>query len=157
MVVLLTVPSTRTDSPVVMALADVELVPFRYVVVDASLTVTFWPADVVRLKPDEVTLVTVPEDPPVAGPDRALDPPPPDSGPPAALPPGAPVPADTEGDVAVVDEGVVEDDAAAQLETPITAAITGAATSNTRFLFDSNRRSPVGGAGGGAAGGGGGA
>lgn len=41
MVVLLTVPSTRTVSPVVTALAEVELVPFWYVVEDASLTVTF--------------------------------------------------------------------------------------------------------------------
>jgi hypothetical protein len=41
MVVLLTVPSTRTGSPVVMALAEVEFVPFWYVVDDASSTVTF--------------------------------------------------------------------------------------------------------------------
>jgi hypothetical protein len=41
MVVLLTVPSTRTASPVVMALAEAGLVPFWYVVEDASLTVTF--------------------------------------------------------------------------------------------------------------------
>jgi hypothetical protein len=41
MVVPLVVPSTRTLSPVVIALAEVELVPFRYVVEDASLTVTF--------------------------------------------------------------------------------------------------------------------
>jgi hypothetical protein len=41
MVVPLVVPSTRTGLPVVMALAEVELVPFRYVVEDALLTVTF--------------------------------------------------------------------------------------------------------------------
>jgi hypothetical protein len=41
MVVPLVVPSTRTLWPVVMALAEVELVPFWYVVEDASLTVTF--------------------------------------------------------------------------------------------------------------------
>jgi hypothetical protein len=41
MVVPLVVPSTRTGLPVVMALAEVELVPFRYVVEDAFLTVTF--------------------------------------------------------------------------------------------------------------------
>jgi hypothetical protein len=41
MVVPLVVPSTRTLSPVVIALAEVELVPFRYVVEDAWLTVTF--------------------------------------------------------------------------------------------------------------------
>jgi hypothetical protein len=41
MVVPLVVPSTRTFSPVAMALAEVELVPFWYVVEDALLTVTF--------------------------------------------------------------------------------------------------------------------
>jgi hypothetical protein len=78
MVVLLTVPSTRTDSPVVIALAEAGLVPFWYVVEDASLTVTFCPADVVIVKPEVDTLPTVPDDPPEAGPDRALDPPPPE-------------------------------------------------------------------------------
>jgi hypothetical protein len=41
MVVPLVVPSTRTGTPVVTALAEAALVPFRYVVEDASLTVTF--------------------------------------------------------------------------------------------------------------------
>jgi len=41
MVVPLVVPSTRTGSPVLMALAEVELVPFWYFVEDASSTVTF--------------------------------------------------------------------------------------------------------------------
>jgi hypothetical protein len=41
MVVPLVVPSTRTALPFVTALAEVELVPFRYVVEDAFLTVTF--------------------------------------------------------------------------------------------------------------------
>jgi hypothetical protein len=41
MVVTLVVPSTNTYSPAVMALADVEIVPFWYVVEDASSTVTF--------------------------------------------------------------------------------------------------------------------
>jgi hypothetical protein len=49
------------------------------------LTVTFWPADVVSVKPDVDRLLTVPDDPPAAGPDRALDPPPPDAGPLAVL------------------------------------------------------------------------
>jgi hypothetical protein len=40
-VVPLVVPSTRTFSPFAMALAEVELVPFWYVVEDALLTVTF--------------------------------------------------------------------------------------------------------------------
>jgi hypothetical protein len=48
--------------------------------------VTFWPADVVRVKPEVDRLLTVPDDPPAAGPDRALDPLPPDPGPPAAEP-----------------------------------------------------------------------
>ena len=41
MVVELTVPSTRTASPAVMALAEIEAVPFSYVVDDTSSTVTF--------------------------------------------------------------------------------------------------------------------
>jgi hypothetical protein len=36
--------------------------------------VTFWPVAVVSVKPDEDTLLIVPEDPPAAGPDRALEP-----------------------------------------------------------------------------------
>jgi hypothetical protein len=74
MVVPLVVPSTRTGLPVVTALAEVELVPFRYVVEDAVFTVTFSPADVDTVKPDVDTLLTVPTVPPAAGPDRALDP-----------------------------------------------------------------------------------
>jgi hypothetical protein len=38
--------------------------------------VTFSPADVIRPKPDADTLLTVPADPPAAGPDRALEFPP---------------------------------------------------------------------------------
>jgi hypothetical protein len=41
MVVPLVIPSTRTVAPDVIALAELELVPFWYVVVDASLMVTF--------------------------------------------------------------------------------------------------------------------
>jgi hypothetical protein len=41
MVVPLTVPSTRTLTPLFTALAEVGRVPFRYVVDDAFLTVTF--------------------------------------------------------------------------------------------------------------------
>jgi hypothetical protein len=36
--------------------------------------VTFWPAEVVSVKPDADTLLAVPIEPPAAGPDRALDP-----------------------------------------------------------------------------------
>jgi hypothetical protein len=57
----------------VIALVEVELVPFWYVVEDASMTVTFAPADVVSVKRDVDTLSTVPTAPPAAGPDRALD------------------------------------------------------------------------------------
>jgi hypothetical protein len=35
------------------------------------------------VKPEVDRLLTVPDDPPAAGPDRALDPPPPEAGPPA--------------------------------------------------------------------------
>jgi len=41
MVVPLVVPSTRTVPPFVIALAEVELVPFRYAVEGASSTITF--------------------------------------------------------------------------------------------------------------------
>jgi hypothetical protein len=40
--------------------------------------VTFWPAEVVRVKPVADTLLAVPAEPPAAGADRALDPLPPD-------------------------------------------------------------------------------
>jgi hypothetical protein len=73
MVVELVVPRTRTFSPVVMAFAEAGLVPFWYVVEGASLTVTFWPADVVMVNFGVDTVVTVPDAPPAAGPDRALD------------------------------------------------------------------------------------
>jgi hypothetical protein len=92
MVVPLVVPSTRTLSPCVMALAELELVPLWYVVEDAVLMVTFWPADVVSVKLEVDTLSTVPDVPPAAGPDRALDPLLPDT----SCPDGA------EGDAAVV-------------------------------------------------------
>jgi hypothetical protein len=47
--------------------------------------VTFWPAEVVSVKPDVDVLATVPDAPPAAGPDRALDPSPPDPPLPAGL------------------------------------------------------------------------
>jgi hypothetical protein len=77
MVVPFVVPSTRTLSPFVMALAELKLVPFWYFVEGAVLTVTFSPAAVVIVKLDADTLSTVPDDPPAAGPDRALELPPP--------------------------------------------------------------------------------
>jgi hypothetical protein len=78
-VVLLVVPSTRAVSPLLTALFDAEFVPFLYVVDDVSLTFTFSPAKVDSSKPDFDTLLTLPIDPPAAGPDRALDLPPPDT------------------------------------------------------------------------------
>jgi hypothetical protein len=54
-------------------------------VAGASVIVTFWPADVVRVKPDGDTLLTVPSVPPAAGPDRALGAPPLVRGPLAGL------------------------------------------------------------------------
>src|ERR1700719_4379864 len=76
-VVLFVVPRTRTDSPVVTPFAGAAAVPCQYAVEDVTLTVTFWPAEVVSVKPDADTLPTVPIEPPAAGPDRAFDPPPP--------------------------------------------------------------------------------
>jgi hypothetical protein len=61
-----------------LAVVEAEVVPFWYVVDDASLTVTAWPAGVVSVKLDVDALATVPAVPPSAGPERALDPTPPD-------------------------------------------------------------------------------
>jgi hypothetical protein len=112
-----------------MALAEVELVPFWNAVEAASLTVTVWPVDVDIVKPDVDTLPTVPAAPPAAGPERALDAPPPDPTPPAA-PLGAAV---AEGDVAVAE-------AVPQADRPITAHIGAAAMSHRVLLCDSTRR-----------------
>jgi hypothetical protein len=79
-VVLLVVPNTRAVLPLMTALADADFVPFSYLVDDVSLTVTFSPADVNSTKTDLATLLTMPIDPPAAGPDRALDPPRPPTG-----------------------------------------------------------------------------
>ena len=76
MVLLSVVPSTRAVSPLVTALTEAWLVPFSYVVEEFSVMVSFWLPEVVSAKPDVDTLLTVPIEPPAAGPDRALDPPP---------------------------------------------------------------------------------
>jgi hypothetical protein len=111
-----------------MAFAEDEFVPFRYVVEETSSTVTFWPADVVIVKLDAETLSTVPDAPPVAGPDRALDAPP---------EPIAPTTLPAAAGVAVV----VERDATRPTESPITAHTSAAATAiRRRLLFASNRR-----------------
>jgi hypothetical protein len=75
------------------------------------------------VKLDVDTLPTVPDAPPAAGPDRALDPPLPAS----PLPgPGCP--------------DVAEGDVAQPAASPITAHIRAAATIHPRFLFDGSRR-----------------
>jgi hypothetical protein len=78
----LVVPSTRTRLPVVMALAEIFVVPFSYIVEDDSSMVTFRPVAVDTVKLELDTPATVPAVPPAAGPDRALDP---GGTPPAAL------------------------------------------------------------------------
>jgi hypothetical protein len=80
------------------------------------------------VKADVVTLLTVPDAPPAAGPDRALDPPP---------------PAVVEEDVAVVDGAVAfaEGDVAQPANSAITAHIDAAAI-HPRLGFDSSRRGP---------------
>ena len=72
MLVPLVVPRTRTSSPLLTALGDVVVVPARYCVDVAFSTLTFWPAEVVRVKPDGDRSLTVPDAPPAAGPERAL-------------------------------------------------------------------------------------
>jgi hypothetical protein len=99
-----------------------------YVVDDASLTVTFCPADVDNVKPEVDTLLTVPAAPPEAGPDRAFDPPPPDPRPPAEELPAA-----------VAGEDVGGAEAVPQAASPMTAHIGAAATNHRRLLCDSNR------------------
>jgi hypothetical protein len=73
-VVLSVVPSTRTVEPLVTALAETLLVPSSYLVDPANSTVTFWPPFVESVSPVLDLLVTLPIDPPAAGPERALDP-----------------------------------------------------------------------------------
>jgi hypothetical protein len=86
------------------------------------------------VKPDVVTLLTVPMAPPAAGPDRALD----------ALPPAVVegVGGVVEGDGAVVegDAAVDEGDDVAQPAKSAIAPIDAAATIHRRLGFDSNRR-----------------
>jgi hypothetical protein len=76
---------------------------------------------------DVDTLPTVPEAPPEAGPDRALDPPPPNPGPLATPLPGAGFPDGAEGDKA------------RPMDSPITAHISTAATIQPLIRFDSTR------------------
>jgi hypothetical protein len=95
------------------------------------------------VKLDVDTLATLPVDPPAAGPDRALDPPPPLPGAPRAPVAEGDV-AVAEGDVAVADDdgAVADDDAEHPAATPITAHISAAPAIRRPRLFDSNRRTP---------------
>jgi hypothetical protein len=79
------------------------------------------------VKLDVDALSTVPDEPPAAGPERALDPPP---------LPGSPCPATAEGDVPVAGEEAVvaEEDAAQPVLTPITAHIAAVASTRPRLL-----------------------
>jgi len=80
------------------------------------------------VKLDVDTLATVPDDPPAAGPDRALDPPPLDP-----RPPVEPLPAAVaEGDVAVTED-------APHAASPITAPTSEAAMIHRLRPTDSNR------------------
>jgi hypothetical protein len=84
------------------------------------------------VKLDVDTLTTVPDAPPEAGPDRALDPPPPDPRPPAEpLPPAV-----AEGDVAVAD------DVLQAAESPTTTHISTATMIHRFLLLDRNPRTP---------------
>jgi hypothetical protein len=83
------------------------------------------------VKPDDDTLPTVPDDPPAAGPDRALDAPPDPRAP--AEPLAAAV---AEGDVAVAED-------VPQAESAITAPVSAAVMVHRLLLFDSNRRTFV--------------
>jgi hypothetical protein len=84
--------------------------------------------------------VTVPDAPPAAGPDRALDPPPPGPIPPAALP-GADCPAVEGGVVAVADEEVpvADEELARPNESPVTEQTSTTPRIQTLLLFASSR------------------
>jgi len=81
------------------------------------------------------TLPTVPAAPPAAGPDRALELPPPDPAPPAAMLPDTEWPGVAGGDGAVAEE-----DAARPTETPITEQARATATIHRILLFEISRR-----------------
>jgi hypothetical protein len=118
----------------VTAFIEADLLPFSYFVDEVSLTVTFSPAAVTRVKPELVTLLTLPIDPPAAGPERALEPPP------AAARPAKPVGAVLGAAVVVgVGVGVVPAlDIPPYAESPITGTKT-AAVSQRPFLLEVSR------------------
>jgi hypothetical protein len=136
-VVLSSVPSTRTVLPSVTALFEAVAVPCSYLVDDVSLMVTFSPVGVVRVKPDVDALLTVPIDPPAAGPDRAFDPPAPDPDGPGRPPECAPAGAVVAGAVAAGLELLLE----AALTIPnVPAPITMVAMPAARDLVDLRER-----------------
>lgn len=94
---------------------------------DVVLTVTYSPADVKSPKPPVDTLLTLPMDPPAAGPERAFGPPPPDPG-------GAPWAAAVAAVVAAT-----ELDVPPQADSPSAAARRPAVTHLLLWL-DSKRR-----------------
>jgi hypothetical protein len=91
-----------------------------------------WPVGVVNVKPEAVTPVTVPLDPPADGPDRAFDPPPP-APPPRKGPPAPPLPAGAAAAVLVDDPEVAK-----PTEIPATAHNSTAAAIAKRFLVRSS-------------------
>src|ERR1700741_3557491 len=133
-VLLLVVLRTRAILPLVTKLADAEFAPLLYVVDDVSLIVTFSPAEVTRVKPDLETLLTLPIDPPAAGPDRARAPRPPGAeGPEEQLELAVCAPV-VEGVVAAIELDVP------QAESPIAATISPVVTHGL-LLCDRSRRS----------------
>jgi hypothetical protein len=118
-----------------MPLAEIGLVPFMYVVADASSTVTFCPVGVVIVKLAGDTLSTAPDDPPSAGPDRALDPP--LAG--AACPDGAEEVTADDTVVAKVDTAAVGADVPQPAASPITPDISAATMIHRLFLPESSR------------------
>jgi hypothetical protein len=100
------------------------------------LIVTFCPAEVVKVNVDPETLLTVPTEPPAAGPDRAFDPP---------SPPGNCAPAAAGGAAA----SEFDDRATAYPADPATAQINTATAisrrgpANARRTFDSFTASSV--------------
>jgi hypothetical protein len=142
MVVPLVVPSTRAFTPFVTAAADAGLVPFRYRVDAASSTVTFWPAEVVRVKLDGLRLLIVPDAPPAAGPERALDAPPaPFDAAPADPATGGNGPPDPPGAAAAGEDAADRGEVARPTDSPATAADITPATSQPAAFFETSLRS----------------
>jgi hypothetical protein len=84
------------------------------------------------VKPDDGTLLMIPVDPPSAGPDRALDPPP------VVAPPARP-PGDALGPAAAEEGVAAEEEAVIPTGMPIAAHTTAAAPAIHTPRFDSHR------------------